>query len=182
MNFDAMRDGCGALGAQGSEFAAISLAAFLVARVHEGAAAALRAEIGIGDRRAAVFGIESAREARIGLELWGAAVKLPSIAQHHPRASVHGLYRSADMHVHVFVLSKLADIIAIFPETHDGEAARVVGWLRRAYIEETRPIGQFHHVEDMGGDADIFVEELRRLIGGNAGLCAGEGQAGQSKN
>ena len=85
---------------------------------------------------------------------------------------MHGLHRSADVHVHVFVLSQFADIVAIFPETHDGEAARIVGCLRGANIEESCSIGQFHHVKDMGADADIFVDELGCLVGGNARLGA----------
>src|ERR1035437_1580612 len=140
MNFDAMPDGCGAPGVQGSEFTLFRRPRFLVTRIHECAPAALRAEIGIGDRRPGIFGIESACQPRVWLELWRTAVKLPRIAQHHPGASVHGLHRSADMHIHVFVLSQLADIVAIFPQAHDGEMARIVGGFRRAYIrsEERR--------------------------------------------
>jgi hypothetical protein len=64
------------------------------------------------------------------------------------------------MHVHVFVPPQFSDIVAILPEADNGEAARIVGRLRRAHIEETRSIGQFHHFKDMGGDADIFVKNF----------------------
>lgn len=141
----------------------------LVAGVHEGAAGALGAKIGVIDGGATLVGRESAGESGIGPEFWRASIKLAGMAEDDAGAAVHGLDHAADLDIHVAIFKKIADQVAIFPQADDGEAAGVVGRLRGAYIQEARTIGKLNDVVDAGGDADILIEHFGGFIGGDAG-------------
>jgi hypothetical protein len=151
-------------------------ASFLVARVHEAASCALGAEVGIEDGRAVFIGTESVGEAGVGAEFGLATMELAGVAEDDARAAVHGADDAANLDVHVAIFLQRADVFAILPEADDGEMAGGVGSLRRADVEEPGAVGKPDHVIDTGGDADVFVEHLRGLVGGDAGFgLAGEG-------
>ena len=58
---------------------------------------------------------------------------------------------------------------------------RSSGVCGRADIEEARAVGEFDDVVDVGGDADVFVEEFGGLVGGEAGFWCSEGQRGRNE-
>ena len=132
-------------------------ARFLVARVHKGAAAALRAEVGIADGRAALFCAEATDQLRVGLEFGRPAVELARVAKDHAGTAVHGLDEAADAHIHVFVLAEFAHFAVVFPETDDGETAVVVRGLRGANVEEASSVGKLNHVINMSVNANVLI-------------------------
>jgi hypothetical protein len=101
-------------------------AGFLVAVVHEGAAAALGAQVGIADGRAALGGVESMGQTGVRFEFGRAAVELARVAEDHSGPAVHGLDNAANLDVHVAIFSELTDLVAILIKTDDGEAALLV--------------------------------------------------------
>ena len=106
-------------------------------------------------------------------------MELARVAEDHSGAAVHGLDDAADLDVHVAIFSELTDFVAIFPQTDNGEAALLVRGLGRAHVKERRAIGKLHHIIDMRGDANVFVEEFRGFVCGDAGLGrSGEGRQG----
>ncbi len=79
-------------------------------------------------------------------------------------------------------LLQLADLAAIFRKADDGEAALVVGGLRRADVEETRAVYKLNHIINMRGNTDVFIEHLRGLVGGYARLdFGGRGERGTAE-
>jgi len=147
----------------------------LVAGVHEGAAGALGVEIGIVEGRAGLVGGEAAGEQGIGLEFGRAAVELAGVAEDHSGAAMHGLDDAADLDVKVAIFAEFANVVAVFPEADEGEAAGIVRGLRGADIEKNGAIGELDDIVDVGGDADVLVEHFGGLIGGDAGLLPGGG-------
>lgn len=142
----------------------------LVARIHEGAPPALSAQVGVPERRTLLLRAEASRQHGVGPEPGRAAVELALMAQEHAGPAMHGADDAANPHIRAAELAQLADRILVFSEALDGEAAGIIGGIRRAYVQEPGPIGKFHHIIDMRGDADVFVEVLRSLIDGDAGL------------
>ncbi len=141
--------------------------------VHKRAAAALAAQVGIVHRRPFLLGVEAASEQGIGPELRWTAIELAGMAKDHAGPAVHGLHDAANLHVGVAIFLQLADIGAVFLKADNGEAALLVRGLRRADVEEPRAIWKLHHIIDMRGNANVFVEHLRRLVGGDARLGFG---------
>src|ERR1035437_7419041 len=84
----------------------------LVPRIHEGAVATLRALAGVVDRGPLLVGVESTQQLGVGPELRRTAIKLPRVAYHHPRSSMHGPHNATDVHVHVAVLAQFAHLVA----------------------------------------------------------------------
>ena len=148
----------------------------LVAGVHEGAGGALGAEIWIVDGRAGVFGVAATGKLGVGVEAGRAAVELAGMGEDHSGAAVHGLDDASDLDVEIAIFAEFADLVVIFPWADDGEAAVVVGGLRRANVEESSAVGKLHDVIDMRRNANVFVEHFGGLIGGEAGLGCGVGE------
>jgi len=154
---------------------------FLVAGVHEGAGAALGAEIGIADGRAIFFGIETAGEQGVGFEAGRTAVELARMREDHAGAAMHGLNDAADLDLHVAVFVEFTDEVVIVPGADDGEAAVVVGGLGGADVEEAGAVGKLDYVIDMRRNANVFVEHFGGLVGGDAGFGRGEGGKGEQE-
>ena len=119
---------------------------FLVAGIHEGAACALGAEIGVVDGRARLTCGEAASQLRVGLEFGRTAVELARMAKEHSSAPVHGLNNAADLYVHVAVLAEFAYFIMVFPQAEDCKAAGVVRGLGFADVEVASAVGKLDYV------------------------------------
>ena len=111
--------------------------------------AALGAEVGVRNGRAILAGVETASECWIGAEFGRAAVELASMTENHAGSAVHGAHNSAYLDIQVTILFKLADRVAVFPKTDDGEPARVVGGLLRTDVEKARSVWKLHYIIDM---------------------------------
>lgn len=153
----------------------------LVAGVHEGTPPALRTQVGVVDGGATLLRAEAARQKGIGAEFGRSSAELTRMAQEHSGAAAHGLNGAADMHVDAAVGVQLADFIMVFPQALNGEPAGIVRGIRGADVEEAGSIGKFDYIIDMGGDADVFIEELRGLIEGDAGLLRGRAHGGRDE-
>jgi hypothetical protein len=127
-------------------------------------------QIGIADGRPLLFCRKASKQFRIGLELWRSSGELPCMTQYHARASMHRLNQSPDMNICVAVSVQFAHVCTVLCEADNGEAAGVIGNLRRADIEECRPIIKLIYVIDMSGNANVFVERLRGRFGRQAEL------------
>jgi hypothetical protein len=139
--------------------------------------ASLRTKVGITDRRLVRFSAEAALQLRVGTEFWRTTFELASMAQKHSSASVHGLDNAAYVDIHIPIFAQLAHFRAIGIEADDSEGASIIDCAGRAEVEEASAIGQFDDVVDVGGDANIFVEEFGGVIGGAAGFgVCGEAQ------
>lgn len=68
-------------------------------------------------------------------------MKLTYVAQQHPAASAHLLNDSTDAYVGIPISAQLADLLAVFTQAHDGEAAFCIGCRGRAKIQESRAVG-----------------------------------------
>src|SRR6201999_1254435 len=70
------------------------------------------------------------------------------------------------------VLIQVTHFAAVAVHAHNGEAASVIRRFGAAYIQKTSAVGEFHHVVDMGCNADIFVLVrqgiVRRVAGSRA--------------
>jgi hypothetical protein len=155
----------------------------LIAGVHKGSACALSAQVGVVDGRARLVGGKAADKPGVGLEFGRTAGELSRMAQNYSSAAMHGLDDAAHLDVHVAVLTKFADFLAVFPEADDCEAAGVVRGLGRADVEEAGAVSNLNNVINVGGYADIFLEQLRGLFSVEAGLgCGSEGSDGRGQS
>ena len=121
---------------------------------------------------------ESVEEQGIGPKCGRAAVKLAHAVEQDTSTAVHRLDDAADVNVKIAVLAELTDLFAILPGIDDGEDAFLIWRVGRADIKIARAVGQFDDVINVGGDANILMEKLPRLVCGDAGLdVTGEGKA-----
>lgn len=90
------------------------------------------------------------RKARIGLELFRAAIKLPRVADDHSGAAMHWPDDSTYVHVLAAVFEQLADHFAVSIETDESEDAFFIRRVGRADVEITRAVGEFDDIIDVG--------------------------------
>ncbi len=122
----------------------------LIAGIHEGAVAALRAKIGVADRWAALLGVEAVGEQGVGAELGRAAMELPLVAEHHAGAAPHRRHNPANLHVRAAELPEIANGFPILRQADHREQALLVGRLGRADVEESGAVVQLNHIVDVG--------------------------------
>lgn len=81
---------------------------------------------------------------------------------------MYGLDDAADLDIHVAILREFTNVDSVLPEADDGEAAGIVGSLRRADVEEACAVWKFDDIIDVRGDAHILVEVFRGVFHGDA--------------
>src|ERR1700728_1187391 len=112
--------------------------------------------------------LKSPQEPWVRLELRRPSIKLPHVAQGHPRPAMHRVHQAADIHVHFSVFVQLAHVAAVLVQAYDGAPALRIGSVGRTEIDGSGHVWKLHNVIDMRGYADVFVEILLRLFRGYA--------------
>ena len=102
---------------------------------------------------------------------FGGPPELPRMAQHHSRTSVHGLNQAPDMDIHIPIPRQLSHRIAVCTQAYHRKPALLVRSLRRANVHIASAVRNLHHIINMRGNANVFVEEIRGVVRGDAGLC-----------
>jgi len=119
------------------------------------------------------------QQRRIRLELLRATMKLPGIAQQNLRAPAKGPHHAANPNILRPELAQIPNRLSVPIRTHYRKPALLIRCLRTAKIQKPRPIGQLHHVVDMGRNADILVLVCKSLVRRIAGLFSQQHQRTQ---
>ncbi len=90
-------------------------------------------------------------------KFFGAAAELPGVTQREAHTAACDPNHAADSYVLVAILAQVTNLGPIRPGAYDSKTAFTIGQLRRAYIQEACPIGQFHDVVNVSRNADIQV-------------------------
>ena len=133
-------------------------------------------QIRIAHRRTFRVPPKATHQPRIRPEFRRTAGELPRMAQYHSRTPMHRFDQAPNMDIHIPVPRQLSHRIAVCTQAHHRKPALRVRSLRRANVNITSSIRNLHHVIDMCRNANVFVEEIRCVVRGNAGLRCRRGE------
>jgi hypothetical protein len=90
------------------------------------------------------------------------------MVEQHPGSAEHGLHAAAELDVPVAILGEFADQGPVFLEADDGESAGGGRVGRGTKTERPGPVGKLFYFINLSRNANVFVDELGGLLGGDA--------------